>query len=98
MAKKTKTAAAKAGKSGNGDKKPNPGKFSVKPEGERRTHEQKVYVTPEFHSQLSEFVQRQKGESFRPRDVADYYRLAVESQLEADLQKEAKKNARRAGK
>ena len=97
MAKKTKTAA-KAGKSGNGDKKPNPGKFSVKPEGERRTHEQKVYVTPAFHEKLAEFVKRLNGEAFRPRLVADYYRLAVESQLEADLQKEAKKNARRAGK
>ena len=41
---------------------------------------------------------RLNGEAFRPRLVADYYRLAVESQLEADLQKEAKKNARRAGK
>lgn len=96
MAKKTKTAVPAPAVEA--DKKPNAGKFSVKPEGERRTRESKVYVTPAFHSQLSEFVQRQKGESFRPRDVADYYRLAVETQLKIDLEKEAKKNARKAGK
>lgn len=90
--------ATKAPKAAKIEAKPNAGKFTEKPEGERRTRESKVYVTPAFYAQLAEFVQRSKGPSFRPRDVADYYRLAVESQLQADLEKEAKRNARKAAK
>ena len=95
MAKTKEPKAAKI------EAKPNAGKFTEKPEGERRTRESKVYVTPAFHAQLTEFVERSKrlkGEPFRSRDVADYYRLAVESQLQADLEKEAKRNARKAAK